>query len=305
MKIRSIRVCLKQGLQGIWRNRLMVLASVCTVSACLFILGIVYCLVANVQQFADDLDDSLGISAFLSENVSEESVPTLVEQIRDMEGVKEVTYVSADEAWQNFKESMGFDDQLGEDTLAQLDQDNPLANSASLEIYLYEAADQNDFVAQLQTMPQIRSIRYAAETADVLANLSSMITWGGMALILLLVFIAILLISNTIKLSVFVRRTEIGIMKYIGAKDSFVKIPFIVEGMIIGVLGAVLPAILIYFSYGSIVNFVMQQFGTFTQLIHFISANTILIQLIPIFLAVGIVVGVLGSTLSLRKYLKV
>lgn len=305
MKIRSIRVCLKQGLQGIWRNRLMVLASVCTVSACLFILGIVYCLVANVQQFADDLDDSLGIIAFLSENVSEESVPTLVEQIRDMEGVKEVTYVSADEAWQNFKESMGFDDQLGEDTLAQLDQDNPLANSASLEIYLYEAADQNDFVAQLQTMPQIRSIRYAAETADVLANLSSMITWGGMALILLLVFIAILLISNTIKLSVFVRRTEIGIMKYIGAKDSFVKIPFIVEGMIIGVLGAVLPAILIYFSYGSIVNFVMQQFGTFTQLIHFISANTILIQLIPIFLVVGIVVGVLGSTLSLRKYLKV
>lgn len=305
MKIRSIRVCLKQGLQGIWRNRLMVLASVCTVSACLFILGIVYCLVANVQQFADDLDDSLGIIAFLSENVSEESVPTLVEQIRDMEGVKEVTYVSADEAWQNFKESMGFDDQLGEDTLAQLDQDNPLANSASLEIYLYEASDQNDFVAQLQTMPQIRSIRYAAETADVLANLSSMITWGGMALILLLVFIAILLISNTIKLSVFVRRTEIGIMKYIGAKDSFVKIPFIVEGMIIGILGAVLPAILIYFSYGSIVNLVMQQFGTFTQLIHFISANTILIQLIPIFLAVGIVVGVLGSTLSLRKYLKV
>lgn len=305
MKIRSIRVCLKQGLQGIWRNRLMVLASVCTVSACLFILGIVYCLVANVQQFADDLDDSLGIIAFLSENVSEESVPALVEQIRGMEGVKEVTYVSADEAWQNFKESMGFDDQLGEDTLAQLDQDNPLANSASLEIYLYEAADQNDFVAQLQTMPQIRSIRYAAETADVLANLSSMITWGGMALILLLVFIAILLISNTIKLSVFVRRTEIGIMKYIGAKDSFVKIPFIVEGMIIGVLGAVLPAILIYFSYGSIVNFAVQQFGTFTQLIHFISANTILIQLIPIFLAVGIVVGVLGSTLSLRKYLKV
>lgn len=94
-------------------------------------------------------------------------------------------------------------------------------------------------------------------------------------------------------------------MKYIGAKDSFVKIPFIVEGMIIGVLGAILPAVLIYFSYGSIVDFVVQQFNTFTQLIHFIGANTILLQLIPIFLAVGIVVGVVGSTLSLRKYLKV
>ncbi len=305
MKIRSIRVCLKQGLQGIWRNRLMVLASVCTVSACLFILGIVYCLVANVQQFTEDLDDSLGIIAFLSENVKEESVPELVAQISAIEGVKEVTYVSADEAWESFKESMGFSDQLGEDTIAKLDRDNPLSNSASLEIYLYEAADQDNFVAQLQTMPQIRSIRYAAEAADVLANLSSMITWGGMALILLLVFIAVLLISNTIKLSVFVRRTEIGIMKYIGAKDSFVKIPFIVEGMIIGVLGAILPAVLIYFSYGSIVDFVVQQFNTFTQLIHFIGANTILLQLIPIFLAVGIVVGVVGSTLSLRKYLKV
>ena len=283
----------------------MVLASVCTVSACLFILGIVYCLVANVQQFTEDLDDSLGIIAFLSENVKEESVPELVAQISAIEGVKEVTYVSADEAWESFKESMGFSDQLGEDTIAKLDRDNPLSNSASLEIYLYEAADQDNFVAQLQTMPQIRSIRYAAEAADVLANLSSMITWGGMALILLLVFIAVLLISNTIKLSVFVRRTEIGIMKYIGAKDSFVKIPFIVEGMIIGVLGAILPAVLIYFSYGSIVDFVVQQFNTFTQLIHFIGANTILLQLIPIFLAVGIVVGVVGSTLSLRKYLKV
>ena len=283
----------------------MVLASVCTVSACLFILGIVYCLVANVQQFTEDLDDSLGIIAFLSENVKEESVPELVAQISAIEGVKEVTYVSADEAWESFKESMGFSDQLGEDTIAKLDRDNPLSNSASLEIYLYEAADQDNFVAQLQTMPQIRSIRYAAEAADVLANLSSMITWGGMALILLLVFIAVLLISNTIKLSVFVRRTEIGIMKYIGAKDSFVKIPFIVEGMIIGVLGAILPAVLIYFSYGSIVDFVVQQFNTFTQLIHFIGANTIILQLIPIFLAVGIVVGVVGSTLSLRKYLKV
>ena len=173
MKIRSIRVCLKQGLQGIWRNRLMVLASVCTVSACLFILGIVYCLVANVQQFTEDLDDSLGIIAFLSENVKEESVPELVAQISAIEGVKDVTYVSADEAWESFKESMGFSDQLGEDTIAKLDRDNPLSNSASLEIYLYEAADQDNFVAQLQTMPQIRSIRYAAEAEDVLAKLSS------------------------------------------------------------------------------------------------------------------------------------
>ena len=179
-----------------------------------------------------------------------------------------------------------------------------LAGMQTIPSYLYEAADQDNFVAQLQRMPQIRRIRYASETAAVLANLSSMITWVGMALILLLVFIAVLLISNTIKLSVFVRRTEIGIMKYIGAKDSFVKIPFVVEGMIIGILGAVLPTVLIYISYGSLVQLVIQQFSSFTQLINF-STNTIILQLIPIFFAVGIVVGILGSVLSLRKYLKV
>ena len=140
MKLRSLRVCFRQGLQGIWRNRLMVIASVCTVSACLFILGIVYCLVANVRQFADDLDDSLGIIAFLSEDVSDDGVTSLVSQIEGMDGVKEVVYVSAEEAWQSFKDSMGFDEQLGQETITRLDRDNPLSNSASLQIYLYEAA---------------------------------------------------------------------------------------------------------------------------------------------------------------------
>ena len=135
MKMRSLRVCFRQGLQGIWRNRLMVIASVCTVSACLFILGIVYCLVANVRQFADDLDDSLGIIAFLSEDVSDDGVTSLVSQIEGMDGVKEVIYVSAEEAWQSFKDSMGFDEQLGQDTITRLDRDNPLSNSASLQIY--------------------------------------------------------------------------------------------------------------------------------------------------------------------------
>ena len=106
MKTRSLRVCFRQGLQGIWRNRLMVIASVCTVSACLFILGVVYCLVANVRQFADDLDDSLGIIAFLSEDVSDDGVTSLVSQIEGMDGVKEVVYVSADGS---VAELQGFD----------------------------------------------------------------------------------------------------------------------------------------------------------------------------------------------------
>lgn len=305
MKVRSLKVCFRQGFQGIWRNRLMVLVSILTVSACLFILGVVYSIVANVRAFTQDLDDSLGIIAFLSENVEEETIPELLEQIRGMENVKEVTYVSADQAWTDFKDMMGFEEQLGDRMIARLDADNPLAGSASFKIFLNEPSAQEEFIRQVEVMPQFRKLRYSEETADVLSSLTNMVTLVGLGLIILLVFIAILLISNTIKLSVFVRRKEIGIMKYIGATNSFVKIPFVVEGMIIGVLGAIIPIILMYFSYGAIVNLLTQQFNTFTNLVHFLDVNTIILQMIPIFLCVGLVVGMLGSLFSIRKYLRV
>lgn len=305
MKIRSLKVCMRQGIQGIRRNRLMVLASVLTVSACLFILGIVFCIVINVRSFTSDLDDSLGVIAFLSDNVTEEAIPTLVEQIQGMENVREVNYVSAQQAWEEFKQMMDFQDQLGEETLSRLDQDNPLANSASLQIYLEDPAGQSAFIHQMESLPQIRKLRYSEETADVLASLSNMVTWIGLGLIILLVLIAILLISNTIKLSVFFRKTEIGIMKYIGATNSFVKIPFVVEGMIIGLLGSIIPTVILYFSYGAVVQVLDAQFNTFTSLISFVDVNTAILQIIPIFLGVGILVGVVGSAFSIRKYIRV
>ena len=293
MKLHSYGVAVRQGLQGIHRNRWMVVASVLTVSACLFILGIVYCIVINVQAIADELDDNLGIVAFLSENVSEDSIPTLKAQVEQMEGVKEVVYVSAEE-------------QFGKDAIEQLDRDNPLANSASFQIYLYDAANQSAFVNHLKTLPQFRRIRYAAETAEVMANISRVITMGGLVLILLLVGIAILLISNTIKLSVYVRRNEVEIMKYIGATDAFVRTPFVVKGIIIGILGAILPALLIYFTYEALLALIVQQFTTsFSQMIHFMDTKSIMLSLAPIFLGVGIVVGVLGSLFSMQRYLKV
>ena len=196
--------------------------------------------------------------------------------------------------------------QFGKDAIEQLDRDNPLANSASFQIYLYDAANQSAFVNHLKTLPQFRRIRYAAETAEVMANISRVITMGGLVLILLLVGIAILLISNTIKLSVYVRRNEVEIMKYIGATDAFVRTPFVVEGIIIGILGAILPALLIYFTYEALLALIVQQFTTsFSHMIHFMDTKSIMLGLAPIFLGVGIVVGVLGSLFSMQRYLKV
>ncbi len=306
MKLRSVRICFKQGFIGIHRNRWMVVASVLTVSACLFILGIVSAIVLNARNIAGDMDDQLGIVAFLSENVKEEAVPTLLEQVRGMEGVKQVEYISAEQAWDDFKEAMGFEEQLGGDLVSELDRDNPLAGSASFQIYVYDAAGQKAFVEQLSTMPQFRNIRYSEETADVLSDVSRVFTVGGAVLILLLVFISVLLISNTIKLSVFVRRNEIEIMKYIGAMDSFVKIPFVVEGVMIGLMGAVLPALIIYFSYDALIRIIREQFNTtFSQMIRFLDTGTLMTYLVPLFLGVGIIVGVLGSLFSLRKHLNV
>ena len=130
-------------------------------------------------------------------------------------------------------------------------------------------------------------------------------TYTGVALIAFLIFIAVLLISNTIRLSVYTRRTEINIMKYIGATDSFVRLPFVVEGMLIGILGAILPSALIYFGYNSLIKLLMTHFSAISSLISIVSVYDIIKGLLPIFLVLSIVVGVFGSTISIRRHLRV
>lgn len=301
MKIRTIKYCIAQGFKGIIKNSLMSLASIGTIASCLFILGVTYCIVANVDGMLADMDDSLGVTAFINKDISQEEIDSLLARIKSREDVKEAKYVSPEEAWEKFKKEFSEEEEL----LEGLDQDNPLINSASYEIYLYEAEQQEGFVKYLELQPEIREINYAENAANVLIGFSLLIRYVGLALILILIFIAILLIVNTIKLAVYIRRYEINIMKYIGAKDTFIKLPFIIEGIIMGGIGAALPLAIVYYSYDYITSFIYNEFPFVIDLFRFIEISNIVSILFPLFFTIGIGLGVIGSTISIKKHLKV
>lgn len=305
MRLRTMKTCVKDGFRGIFRNGLMSLASIGTIAACLVILGITYCLVMNVQNFANGLDGNLGMVAFLKAGVTEEEVQALQSKLDARTDIKEYKYISAEEAWQSFKQEMLGGDELGEDLMGELNQDNPLENSANIEIYPMQAEDQQAIVEFLNQESAVRKVSYSANASQALVSFSKLVTYVGIALIALLVGIALLLIANTIKLSLYIRRNEINIMKYIGATDGFVKLPFIVEGIFIGCLGALLPTLIIYFGYDSLIGLLNRRFAAITALVEFMSVQEIMKGLLPIFLSLSVVVGALGSMISIRKHLKV
>lgn len=305
MKIRTVSRCVHEGFKSVFKNGLMSLASIGTITACLIILGIVYCLVTNVQSLTKSISGNLGMVAFLKAGITDEEVSELEAELDARDDIESYHYVSGDEAWSTFRSEMLSGYELSDDVASELNSDNPLKDSANIEIYPKEADDQEAIVEFLKTSPYVRKVSYSANASKALSSLSQLASYIGAGLILLLVLVALLLITNTIKLSVFIRKQEINIMKYIGATDSFVRLPFIIEGIIIGILGAILPTLLIYFGYEKIVSILLSRYSSITSLFQILPVTQIMHGLIPIFLVLSVVVGVLGSSISLRKYLKV
>jgi len=305
MKLRTVGSCFKEGFKSVFRNGLMSLASIGTIAACLIILGIVYCLVMNVESFAQGMNGNLGMVAFLKAGITDSEVKELEAQLDARDDIGSYRYVSADEAWSVFKNEMLGGDELNDLLMGELEDDNPLENSANIEIYPKSADDQDAIVEFLNSTSLVRKVSYSANASRALTAFATLTTYVGIALIAFLIFIAILLITNTIKLSVYVRQREINIMKYIGAKDSFVRLPFIIEGIIIGILGALIPTALIYFGYNALLGFLEGRFAAVFSLFQFLTLEEIMRGLIPIFLVLSVVVGTVGSAISLRKYLKV
>lgn len=304
MRIRTLRNCLSEGVKGIFRNGFMSVASIGTITVCLIILGIIFCIVRNVEGFVNKMDGNLGVVTFMKEGITEEETQALLQKIQGRDEVKEVRYISAEEAWKSFQQELLGEGDIDSETLNNV-QSNPLVNSASIEISLKRAQDQPQLVSYLEGLPEVRRVNYSANASRALASFSSLVTYVGMAIILFLIMVALLLIANTIKLSVYIRRNEISIMKYLGAADSFVKLPFVVEGILIGIMGAILPTALIYFGYDLLIKWFNGRFASLTGLLTFMSVGEIMKELIPIFLILSIVVGTIGGLISVRKYLKV
>ncbi len=315
MKISTLFYTIKQGFINIFRNKWFSLASIATIAACLFLFGIFYAIVANFQNIVRTAEEGVSVSVFfhyegepLSDRCpshtpdqlpSDERIEEIGQQIAARVEVSEVKFVSADEAWEKFGSAW-----FGEG-YAEGYPENPLTGWDSYEVYLSDVSMQSALVTWLQSIPEVRLVNYSELTANTLSGANLLIAYVSVGIIVILLGVSVFLINNTVAIGISVRKEEINIMKYIGATDFFVRAPFVLEGMLIGLIGASIPLFLIYTLYNYVLNYVMERFSVLGNFLNFLSVDDIFNILTPVSLAVGIGIGFFGSLSTARKHLHV
>lgn len=302
MRISSVLYSIRQGLKNIRRNLLFSLASVGTIVSCLFLLGIFYCVVINFRTAMTELENTVTISVFFDEGISQENITLIGEQIRLREEVNTMDFITADQAWEEYAKKT-YEDY--EAAMEAFQGDNPLANSASYKITMKKLDTQADFVQYLKSLQGVRKVLSSEVTADSIAALNSVVSYASVGIIVILLLVSVFLISNTITIGITVRKEEIAIMKLIGATNFFVRAPFIVEGITIGLVGSLIPLGLVYYMYDTIIKYVIGRFPIVQNLFEFVPAKELFMVLIPVSIGIGVGLGLIGSILTTRKHLKV
>lgn len=293
------------------------LASIATMSACIFLFGLFFSILVNFQYIIKSAEEGVAITVLFNEDATEEQKKEIGEQLESRDDVSEVKYVSADDAWAEFqKEYFGDNPELAEG----FKDDNPLAGSDNYEVYMKTvkgddkdliakskslSATQQDLVKFAQSLDGVRQVNKSDVVANTLSSVNMLVAYVSIAIIAILLGVSIFLISNTVTTGITVRKEEIAIMKYIGAKDFVVRSPFVIEGLIIGLFGAVIPLALLYFLYDKAVVYIMEKFSILKNIITFLPVGNVYIYLLPIGLVMGIGIGFLGSYFTVRKHLRV
>lgn len=293
---------LKQGIVNIWKNKMFSLASIATMTACIFLFGIFYMIVTNFQSMVRDAEAGVAVTVLFDEGISEQRIEEIGELIEKRVEVSRYDYISADEAWESFKD-IYFEG--NEAAAASFAGDNPLANSASYAIYMNDISMQPALVTYLRSVDGVREVKQSEIVANTLTDFNSLIGYISVGIILILLGVAVFLISNTITVGISVRREEIGIMKLIGATDYFVRAPFVVEGIVIGLVGAAIPLGILYILYGKIILYIEEHFNFIGSMLSFLGVEEIFNTLMPVALILGVGIGFLGSRITIRKHLKV
>ncbi len=299
MKIRTFMYTLWQGVRNLFRNGWYSLASIATIGACLFLFGLFYGIVANLQNIVMTAEQGVSVTVFYTEDTTEERIKEIEKQILARVEVSEVVYHSDDEIWAEFgPQYFGPDYQDGF-------PENPLAGEHNHEVFLSDVSMQSSLVTWLESMSEVRKVNYSEVTANTLSGMNLLIAYVSVGIIIILLAVSVFLISNTVRVGISVRAEEIGIMKYIGATDFFVRAPFVLEGMLIGLLGAAIPLVLIYKLYEYVLNYITERFTMMSTLLNFLPLETIMTFLLPVSLLVGVGIGFVGSFVTVRKHLRV
>ena len=302
MRISTVGYTMKQGVKNIGRNKLFSLASVATMAACIFLFGLFFSVILNFNYIVKKAEEGVAITVFFEENLEDSKVEAIGDALRDRDDVLKVTYVSADEAWDTFK-----DEYFGEskDLAEGFKDDNPLAGSDNYEVYMKDVESQKEVVKFAEGLDGVCKVNKSDVVAKTLSSVNKLILYVSAAIILILLIVTVFLISNTVTIGITVRKEEIAIMKYIGAKDYFVRGPFIVEGILIGLVGAAIPLAGLYVVYDKAIDYIMTRFSILNNILDFMPVWDVYKILLPTGLLLGVGIGFIGSFFTIRKHLKV
>lgn len=278
------------------------LASMATMAACIFMFGIFFCLVQNINHIVKVAESGVAVTAFFDEGMSESEILEIGKKIEARAEVSEMVFVSAEQAWEEYKEVYFSENpQLAEGFA----DDNPLANSAHYEIYLSDVELQDELVTYMESMEGVRKINQSEDIANILSDFNVLIGYASIAVIGLLLAVSVFLISNTITIGIHSRKEEIGIMKLIGATNAFTRTPFLIEGIVIGLVGGVIPMVLLFFGYSKLIEFVSGEFSLLTGVLQFLPVVDVFKTLLPVAMLLSVGIGFFGSFFTTRKHLRV
>lgn len=298
MRINTFFYTLKQGFRNIFRNKLFSLASIATIAACLFLFGIFYAIVANFQHIVKNAEEGVSVWVFFDEGIEDIRIQQIGDMIAKRPEVAKMDFISAEQAWEGFR-----DEYLGE--YGDGFTENPLENSANYQVYLNDVSMQSALVTYLESIDGVRMVNRSELVATTLTGVNALIAYVSVGIIAILLAVSIFLISNTVAIGISVRKEEINIMKYIGATDFFVRSPFVVEGIMIGLIGASLPLGFIYAIYNVVLTYVTDRFPQLSSLLSFVAVEEVFNVLVPVSLGLGVGIGFPGSIVTVRRHLRV
>lgn len=295
MSLSTREYFIRETYKSIRRNGFMSFASISTVAVSLLVLGLFLLMFLNTNNLAKYLESQVQISVYMDDKASDEELAAVKEKLTKLPGVVEVKSISKEQAMTRFRERLGDQEQL----LDALGKDNPFPYS--FEVHVDNPERIKQITPQISKLPKVETAKFGQEVVEHLFQLTSILRVGGIILVIFLSMATLFIISNTIRLTVFARRKEVVIMKYVGATDWFIRWPFMLEGMAMGFFGAIIASIIINSTYSAL----LERIHATLAFLPLMPSSPLLIYLTLFLLAAGTGIGALGSFISLRKFLRV
>ncbi len=298
MKLSRIKYAFSEAKKSIVRNGLMSFASLFTITCCLLILGVFAISAINVNNITEQIKDQCEVQIYIRNDATEERVNAIGEEVKRVDNVKEISLVTKEQTLEKAKNEVF---KGKEEALAGFDEENPFSDSYT--IVLKDIKKTAETVEDLKQIPDVVKVINKQNVVNSVLSISDSVKGMSIAVMIILFIIAIVIISNTVRLTVFNRRREINIMKYIGATDRFIRVPFILEGFIIGFSAAIVSCIIVFFGYGALLNLLNGNIEF--KMLEFVGVGDIMWPIALLFVVFGSLIGILGSAISMRKHLHV